>query len=517
MAANFILELQLNISPKDRHYNDMALEYGRHIYNATLKYALNHWNSMKQLKIYKLLLSEYQKVKNSKNKNDETYKQCISDDLAELRIRYKLSKFQLEAYATKYKNNHNYDKYLDSNSVLNIAGNVWQAIEGLIFYKSKRVHFCKYGDFNTLIGKTNKQGIRFIKIGEKVRRKPSEINKVVWCGREMSVKIRKTDIYAQEVLATKKVKFCKIVRKLIKGRFKYYVQLVFDGVPPAKRNRDGSFRHKVDVNSRVGLDIGTTTLATVSEKSVSLEKLGDDEIVEINKEINRLHRKLDRSRRATNSKNFNKDGTIKKGIKLKWYRSNSYMKTLFKLKEKYRLKSVKLKLSHNRLANCILELGCNIHVENMSFKALVKKSKETKISEKTGKIKSKKRYGKSITNFAPGTFIEILDRKLKYIDKSLNKVNTQTFKASQYNHHTNKYIKKKLSNRWNYIDKFKIQRDLYSAFLLMNSKNNLKTTDRTLCIENFDNFVKLHDSEISRLEIYIDKLPTSFGIKQEVS
>ena len=51
----------------------------------------------------------------------------------------------------------------------------------------------------------------------------------------------------------------------------------------------------------------------------------------------------------------------------------------------------------------------------------------------------------------------------------------------------------------------------------MNSKNNLKTTDRSLCIENFDNFVKLHDSEISRLEIYIDKLPTSFGIKQEVS
>lgn len=516
MAANFVLELQLNTSPKDRHYNDMALEYGRHIYNATLKYALNHWNSMKQLKIYKLLLSEYQKVKNSKNKFDEAYKKCISDDLAELRVRYKLSKFQLEAYATKYKNNHNYDKYLDSNSILNIAGNVWQAIEGLIFYKSKRVHFCKYGDFNSLTGKTNKQGIRFIKIGEKVRRSVSENNKVVWCGREMSVRIRKNDIYAQEVLSTKKVKFCKIVRKLIKGRFKYYVQLVFDGIPPAKRNKDGSFRHKVDVNSRVGLDIGTTTLATVSNKSVSLEKLGNDEIVEINNQINRLHRKLDRSRRATNSDNYNKDGIIKKGVKLKWFRSKTYMLTLFKLKELYRLKSVKLRLSHSILSNSILELGCNIYIENMNFKALAKKSKDTTVSNKTGRIKSKKRYGKSILNFAPATFVEILNRKLKYIDKSIYKVNTQTFRASQYNHHTNKYIKKKLSNRWNYIDKFKVQRDLYSAFLLMNSKSDLKSTNRTLCIENFDNFIKLHDREISRLEIYIDKLPTSFGIKQEV-
>ena len=235
MAANFILELQLNISSKDKYYNDMALEYGRHIYNATLKYALNHWNSMNQLKVYKLLLKEYTKAKNSK---DDAYRKCISDDLASLRSEYKLSRYQLESYATKYKNNHNYDKYLDSNSVLNIVGNVWQAIEGLIFYKSRKVHFCKFGDFNTLSGKTNKQGIRFIKAGEKVKRTVSDINKVVWCGREMSVKIRKNDIYAQEVLATKTVKFCKIVRKYIKNKYKYYVQLVFDGVPPVKRNKD---------------------------------------------------------------------------------------------------------------------------------------------------------------------------------------------------------------------------------------------------------------------------------------
>lgn len=516
MSANFILELQLNISEKDRYHNDRALECGRHIYNATLKYALNHWNSMKQLKVYKSLLKEYISVKDSDNEVDRIHKSRVSNDLTQLRMQYKLSRYQLESYATKYKNNHNYDKYIDSNSILNIVGSVWQAIEKLIFYKCKRVHFCKYGNFNSLTGKTNKQGIRFIKPGEKVNRKVSETYKVVWNNREMSVKVRKNDLYAHEVLETKKVKFCKLVRKVIRGKFKYYIQLVFDGVPPVKRNTDGSFRHKVNLNERVGLDIGTTTLATVSKTSVSLEKLGSDEIVSINKEINRLYRKLDRSRRASNSKNYNEDGTIKRGTKLEWVRSKSYIVTLMKLKEKYRLKSAKLKLCHNIMTNRILELGSNVYVENMNFKGLAKKSKETKVSKKTSRIKSKKRFGKSIQNFAPSMFLTILNRKLTYIDKKLNKVKTASFKASQYNHHSNKFIKKKLSNRWNYVDKYKVQRDLYSAFLIMNSKTNLKQTDRNLCIENFDNFIKLHDNEISRLENCIYKVPTSFGIKQNI-
>ena len=61
---------------------------------------------------------------------------------------------------------------------------------------------------------------------------------------------------------------------------------------------------------------------------------------------------------------------------------------------------------------------------------------------------------------------------IKYFGKKLNQVNTQTFKASQYNHFTDEYIKKELSNRWNNFDGIKVQRDLYSAFLLKNSKKD---------------------------------------------
>jgi len=66
------------------------------------------------------------------------------------------------------------------------------------------------------------------------------------------------------------------------------------------------------------------------------------------------------------------------------------------------------------------------------------------------------------------------------------------------------YNKKKLSQRWNYInyqDKdIKIQRDLYSAYLIKNVNDDLKTINNDLCVIDFDNFIKLHDTEIVRLQ-----------------
>ncbi|MCB2292636.1 hypothetical protein LGK95_03675 [Clostridium algoriphilum] len=45
-----------------------------------------------------------------------------------------------------------------------------------------------------------------------------------------------------------------------------------------------------------------------------------------------------------------------------------------------------------------------------------------------------------------------------------------------------------------------MQRDCYSAFLIMNVKSNLKEIDRELCFKEFDNFKMLHDKEILRLQ-----------------
>lgn len=86
----------------------------------------------------------------------------------------------------------------------------------------------------------------------------------------------------------------------------------------------------------------------------------------------------------------------------------------------------------------------------MNFKALAKKStKPTEFNKVTGKNKRKKRFGKSILDKSPSLFLTILENKLKFEGATLNKVNTKTFKASQYNHIEDKYIKKPLSQRVN--------------------------------------------------------------------
>ena len=112
-------------------------------------------------------------------------------------------------------------------------------------------------------------------------------------------------------------------------------------------------------------------------------------------------------------------------------------------------------------------------------------------------------------------FISIINRKLGYLGKEIHKVDTKTFRASQYNHFTNDYVKKKLSKRWNYFpDGTKVQRDTYSAFLLMNSSNDLTHADRDLCFKTFDTFKQQHDILMYKLTTSNKKYPSSFGIKK---
>ena len=84
------------------------------------------------------------------------------------------------------------------------------------------------------------------------------------------------------------------------------------------------------------------------------------------------------------------------------------------------------------LANELLEHGTIFVVEDMDYKALQKRAKETKINEKTGRAHSKKRYGKSISRCAPAMFISVLSQKAARYNGRVVKVSTFKTKASQF-------------------------------------------------------------------------------------
>ena len=154
--------------------------------------------------------------------------------------------------------------------------------------------------------------------------------------------------------------------------------------------------------------------------------------------------------------------------------------------------------------------GDDFYIEQMRFRGLAKKAKEAKKS-KTGKNLSRKRFGKSIANKAPATFVNVLEDKVIRAGGNFQNIKTWEAKASQYNHLDHSYNKKKLSQRWNQMpDGRRIQRDLYSAFLIQNSNSDLNGFDTQLCDTSYEHFVVLHDREIQRLKG--TKMPSSAGL-----
>jgi hypothetical protein len=278
------------------------------------------------------------------------------------------------------------------------------------------------------------------------------------------------------------------------------VQIVFKGNPPIKvDNETGEIKHHIGQGT-VGLDIGTSTIAVASQSDIKILELAD-KVQNIENKKQKLLRKMDRSRRATNPDNYYEDGTIKKqgNKKIIWNKSNHYIKYQNELKELYRKQADIRKYQHECLANYIVSLGNKVYVEKMNFSGLQRRAKNTEKNDK-GKFNRKKRFGKSLANKAPSMLLTIIDRKLRYFGEELIEINTFEAKASQFNHFDGTYTKKTLSQRWNDFNGIKVQRDMYSAFLIMNIADDLKSFDIDKCNERFDNFYRLHNSEVDRLK-----------------
>ena len=448
-------------------------EISRQLYNAVLSKAYKRYKSMIETK-------KYRQLKNQINNANEKEKKLLYKQLNEMYKQYRLNEYSLHKDIQEMQ--HHFSENIDSFTAQKIATRVWSAFEDLLFGDGKIVHFKKYGELDSLEGKSNKTGIRF------------KDGFLIWNGLKIPVKIDYNNPYEYQALKDE-ICYCRIKRRFIKGKYKYYLQIVFKGVPSMKINKDGEVKRHIG-NGTVGLDIGTQTIAIVSNVDVKLLELAD-RVNNIEKEKRRILRYMDRSRRANNPDNFNEDGTIKKG-KLKWVKSNRYIKAQNKLRELYRKQADVREYQHQLLSNYILSLGNKIKVEEMNFKGLQKRSKKTEKNDK-GKFKRKKRFGKSLANKTPAKLLTILDNKLKYFGEKLIKVNTKEVKASQYNHLNCRCNKKKLSQRWNDFNGIKIQRDLYSAFLIQHVNDDLCNINQEECKRDFERFKILHDKEIERL------------------
>lgn len=476
ITANFIIEFPLKTEIYQENILNKRFEIGRHIYNSLVNVTQKRYKEMIKTKKYRNLLSS---LTGNKNSDKEIWKQI--DDI---RKQYGMSEYSFHE-DVKQMQKH-FKSNIDSFTTQKIASQLWKSYDKLFYGNGKKVYYKKYGEFNSLEGKSNSTGIRF------------KDDMILWNGLEIPVVVDYDNYYEYQARQSK-ICYNRIMRKYVRNKYKYYVQIVFKGNPPVKVNTEtGEIKHTIG-NGDVGLDIGTRTIAISSQSDVKILELAD-KVQNIENKKQKLLRKMDSSRRATNPDNYNEDGTIKKqgNKKVIWNKSNHYIKYQNELKELYRKQSDIRKYQHECLANYIVSLGNKVYVEKMNFAGLQKRAKNTEKNDK-GKFKRKKRFGKSLANKAPSMLLTIIDRKLGYYDEKLIEINTFEAKASQFNHFDGTYTKKSLSQRWNDFNGIKIQRDLYSAFLIMNISNDLKSFEVNKCNKRFENFYRLHNIEVDRL------------------
>ena len=492
--ATYSLELKLNTKKaSDCWYLENYFREVAKISNTVRRFAMRRIERLKRDKNYRDLLAQYIKlIKQDKEKEKET----VGKELSVVVWSYGLTKFYLQKSALDLRKNL---RYVHSTVYQKICDQVWKGVEKVLYADGKRMHFKKWDDFLSFEGKSNTTGIIYQDGKVYINCTPKRPKG----GIILSVKLpnnKNSDHWNYETRCLcDPTKYCRIVRKKFSSGWCYYVQLIQEGIPPQKHVRG---------TGRIGIDIGTSTVATVSETACHLDVLGDSMETK-EKEIRRLQRKMDRSRRATNPQNYKEDGRVKKGKK-RWAYSHHYQKMRDQLKTMRRKRTASLKQWQETYANRLLEEGDEVYVEDMSFKALKKRKKKTEKKE-NGRYKSKKRFGKSIGNHAPAQFLTIVKRKLDQTGGKYHEVNTRKFKASQYDHVTDTYTRKKLTKRHHWADRDWVQRDLYSAFLLMNSDKSLEHADRDLCLLHYPSFKILHDQCIEEIITSDKHIPASFG------
>lgn len=477
-TSSYILTLRLKTEKYQEDELNKRFEKCRKIYNSCITELFKRYNHMTESKEYR---------NNCKSKDKDRNKV-----FNELNNKYGLTEYSLHKFVTPMYNYFN----IDSKTAQALATRAFNAFQKYMFHDAKRVNYIKYNELYSIEGKTNAQGIKY------------RNGYIQWNKLNIPVVIKNNDTYAQMAIQNR-VKYCRIVKKEIKGKVKYYVQLVLEGIPPIKVNKGGEIKGQIGQGD-VGIDIGTKTIAISSKYDVKLLELSPN-MNNIDRKIKLIQRKMDRSRRSINLNKYNENGTIKQGNRDKWIYSNHYIKLKSERKELYRKQTEIRKQDHYKMINSLLILGDKFYVETMNYKGLQARSKNT-TKNKQGKYNKKKRFGKSLANKSPSMFLTMLDNKLKWNGEKLYKIDTAKVKASQYNHIEDKYIKKELKERWNYFEGFKIQRDLYSSFLIMNVKDNLREIDRNKCFKTFNNFKILHDKEIIRIQNSDNKIISSMGI-----
>ena len=397
------------------------------------------------------------------------------------------------------------EKYhLQSIFALSRAEDIWAAIETILYSSGRKLHFKKRGDLPEIRAKQSTRGLvidssqsgLIVKYG-KVTIPCKYKAKDLWLWDEEKAILayleepELQDAYAVDQMSkgiitdTYRPCFASLVCKKIRGRLRVYVHITVEGKAISKRRKDSTPRHYYG-KGNIGCDIGTQTIAYTSNTEVGLENLAErgNSIQHVERQEALILRAMERSRRAMNPNHYNENGTVKKGHK-QWNFSKRYQKLKQRHQKLCRIAAENRALAIREQVNHLRSLGECFITEPPNAKKLQKRANPENPVDKNGRMKRKKRFGRSIKNRCPG----YLQAKAKQLFESTGGMYVEVpilYRASQYDHTSDSYIPKKLSQRMYHLtDGTKVQRDWYSSYLLYCINKTYTQINKLKCRSNF--------------------------------
>lgn len=310
-----------------------------------------------------------------------------------------------------------------------------------------------------------------------------------------------------------KVKYCRIIREPFGIHYRFFLQLVMEGVPPQK--------HAIGAGT-IAIDPGVSTMTSYNGNRLSFKELAPDVNKHQEKVIKEQNR-LSKLTRINNSECYDDKGVHIKGMRIQY--SKSMKRAKMRLRTAYRKQRVYVEQSNNNIANEWLEdSGSVVKIETMNYKGLQKKSskterqdKESVVTDKTGrkrsirKFKRRERFGGSILKHASSGFLYTIKRKVTATCGIVIDVSASKLKASQYDHASDTYKKVSLSDREKIIGGHIVQRDCYSSFVVFYATDENKP-DREGCMNGFAKFLMCQDKLIEEM-IHDNFNNPNFGTK----
>lgn len=207
----FSLILLLNANQRDEQYIEKCFSCEEKVYNVIVKHCVSLLNKLKFDKNYQILLEcrKFLSKKNSLSQKEEKELKNINKQLNDLRKNIGLTKFDLEKYAKVQQ--WKYSKYVSSQMIQVIAGNVWTGVEDILFDDGQWLHYKKKGQCETLSAKSTANGIKI------------DGTDIILNKQKIGFIVKDYDDYAKTIMAKHKPKFGRIIRKPFNNGYRYYV------------------------------------------------------------------------------------------------------------------------------------------------------------------------------------------------------------------------------------------------------------------------------------------------------